>query len=273
MINLIKMDLYRLFRTKALKVGVIAAFAVAAAAMLLNYAIVEVFKTSVANDPESAATMGMLIPAVGWVAGVDFADIVITGTSALSLLISCVVAASFISTEQTCGYVKNVIGQVSDRGYTVASKFVATSVIHFIILAVYTLVNVLLAEMLFGKYIVSYSIEKLVGLMLTRLLLYIAINAVILFLCILAKSQSLAMVIGAIFGTGITMIVYLVSSSVLGMLKIELNVSNYMPDGINGTLSVGSIDSLYVKAISVSVIFIVAFLVGSIAVVKNRDVR
>ena len=81
------------------------------------------------------------------------------------------------------------------------------------------------------------------------------------------------MVIGAIFGTGITMIVYLVSSSVLGMLKIELNVSNYMPDGINGTLSVGSIDSLYVKAISVSVIFIVAFLAGSIAVVKNRDVR
>ena len=271
--NLIRMDFYRLFHSKALKVGIIAAFLVAIATALFNYGIVELVKMTMDTDPEAAAGIGLIIPAVGWIAGVDFADIVITGTGAFSLLISCIAAASFISAEQSCGYVKNVIGQLPDRGYTIISKFVVTSAIQLIVLLVYTLVNLVTTKIFFGPYIVSYSIGGLVGALMTRLLLYLSINAVILFLCTLTRSQSLAMVIGAIFGIGVTKIVYLIISGMLSMLKIDLTVANYTPDGINSTINLGSISSLYGKAIGISLVYIAVFLVWSIAIVKKRDVR
>ena len=94
--NLIRMDFYRLFHSKALKVGIIAAFLVAIAASLFNYGIVELIKMTMDTDPEGAESIGLIIPAVGWIAGVDFSDIMINGTGAFSLLISCIAAASFI---------------------------------------------------------------------------------------------------------------------------------------------------------------------------------
>lgn len=271
--NLIKMDFYRLFHTKAFSVGILAAFVVSIVTAFFNYGIVELIKISIPADPTMAETIGFIIPAARWIVGVDYADIVISGSGAFSLLISCMVAASFISTEHSSGYVKNVIGQLSDRGHTVVSKFVATSAIHLIVLLIYTFVNIVITSTFLGEYIVSYSIGNLIGALLTRLLLYFAINAVIVFLCILTKSQSLAMVIGAIFGTGVTQIVYYIASALLGILKIDFDITSYMPDGINGALSVGDINSLYGKAICVSIVFIAVFLTGSIAIIKNRDVR
>lgn len=134
--NLIKMDFYRLFHTKALKVGIIVAFLVAILGALFNYVIVEAVKMSIATDPAAAEGLGLVLPAVSWVLGVDYGEIVIGCTGTFSLLISCVVAASFISTEQSCGYEKNFIGQLPDRGYTIVSKFIATSAIQFILYSV-----------------------------------------------------------------------------------------------------------------------------------------
>jgi hypothetical protein len=58
--------------------------------------------------------------------GVDFADVVLTGTSALSLFLSCMLVASFVGAEQSCGYIKNVAGQLPNRGMTVVSKYIVT---------------------------------------------------------------------------------------------------------------------------------------------------
>lgn len=272
--NLIAMDLYRLFRTKALKVGIVAAFLVSLLTVLFNFALVELVKPVVLNTgAEELALMSIMAPSVGWILGVDFADVVISGTGAFSLLICCVVASSFISGEQACGYVKNVMGQLTHRGYSVISKFVVTSVVHLIILSIYTLVNAVMGKVLFANYITGCSVGNMVGALLTRLLLYVAINAIIVFLCILTKSQSLGMVIGAVFGIGVTQIVYMVANGLLGMLKIKINVAHLMPDGVNGLINAADIGSLYGRAIGVSAVVIVVFLTASVLVVRNRDVR
>ena len=274
MLNLVKMDLYRLFHSKIVKVGIIAAAVIAALGMLLNLGVLEVMKLSGAqDDPASAESMSIIFPVIAWFNGVDFADVVFTGTSFLALFVSCMMVASFIGAEQSCGYVKNIAGQLSNRGMTVVSKFIVTCLIQFVILLIYTIVSVILAPIFFSTYIKAYSIGVLVEGLLLRLLLFCAINAIVLFFCTLTKSHAIAMVIGAIFGTGVTGLVYFAANALLSMMKVKVDIAKIMPDGINGLISVSSLGTIAVQAIIIGVVFIGVFLGGAVLLFKNRDVK
>ena len=276
MLNLIKTDLYRLFHTKAFKIGVIVAAAIALLNLLANVGLIALFDMveQSTGEAQDRVAMGEFFPFIAWsVTGATLSDMVFTNVGCLSLLVACVVSASFISAEQTSGYVKNVAGQLSHRSYTIISKFLVTSLIHLIILVVYTAVSFIFAPMLFGKYIVSYAmVGELVGALCVRFLLYMAINAIVVFLCTLTKSPSLAMIIGAIFGLGVTTLGYMALSTVLSMaLKTDVNLLQIMPDGINNVLSLYSVGTTWVRALIVSAIFIVVSLVSAMFIIEKRD--
>ena len=273
MLNLVKMDIYRLFHSKTIKIGAIAAAVIAFLGMLLNFGILEIIKLSMNDTPTGTEGMEIIFPIVSWLVGVDFADVVLTGTNAFALFVSCMMAASFVGAEQSCGYVKNIAGQLSNRGMTVISKFIVTCIIQLMVLLIYTIICIPCATMFFSSYINSYSIVALVEGLLLRFLLFCAIDAIVIFFCTLTKSHAIAMVIGAIFGIGVTSLVYLAASSLLSMLKITVNVSHLMPDGINGLISVSSLGTISVRAIIVSIIFIAGFLIGAVMLFKKRDVK
>ncbi len=271
--NLIRMDFYRLFRSRSIKVGMIASAAVAVLGMLCNLGIVAIVKVALDVDPVTADGLALLIDCANWVYGVDFADVMFSGTGWFSLFIGCMVVSAFIGSEQSSGYVKNVIGQLPDRGQMVVSKFVATSFIHFLTLVIYAAVSCACAFLFFGSYINEWSIGKLLLGLGLRLLLYIAVNAVIVFLCMLTKSSSLAMVIGAIFGIGITKFVYMILNWALSVVKIDIDLALFTPDGINGMLSVDGLETIWVRALIVFAAFTVVFVGAAIALVRKRDVR
>jgi hypothetical protein len=81
------------------------------------------------------------------------------------------------------------------------------------------------------------------------------------------------MIVGCIFGRGITEAAYVSASMLLNAVKININIINYMPDGINSQLSLYTAGELTPKAIIVSVAFIIAFVGANYYVVRNRDVR
>lgn len=272
--NVIRMDFYRLFRTKAIKVGIIASVVAALLGMLFSMGILEIVKMAFeTGDPETAEGLGILVSSAGWINGVDYADVVLSGTSTLSLFIACMVVASFIGTEQSSGYLKNVIGQLPNRGYMVGSKFVVTSCIHLIILAVYTLVSCVFANVFFGSYINAWSIGDLVLALCLRALLYIAFNSIIIFLCMLTKSSSLAMVIGAIFGIGVTRIAYPIIAMITGKMGVEIDLSLYTPDGLNSMLSAAEVGDHVVRSLIVFAAFVVVFVGLAVMLVKKRDVK
>lgn len=274
MFNLIKMDFYRLFRSKTLKVGLIAAAIVAFSGMLLNLGVLEIMKLAdIENDPAGAESMGFIFPVIAWLGGVDFADVVLTGTNALALFVSCMMVASFIGAEQSCGYVKNIAGQLPNRGTTVISKYIVTCVVQLMVIIVYTIVASLCAGLFFSSYIKGHNIGALVAGLALRFLLFCAVNAVVIFFCTLTKSHSIAMVVGAIFGIGVTGLVYLAANALLSMLKISVNLADFMPDGINGLINVSNLGTIAVKAIVVSVVFIAGFLISAVILFKKRDVK
>lgn len=273
MLNLVKMDFYRLFHSKAIKVGAVIAAIVAFLGMVLNLGILEIIKLGANDDPSSVQDMGIIFPIVSWLGGVDFADVVFNGTGFLSLFVSCMIVASFVGAEQSCGYAKNIAGQLSNRGMMVVSKFIVTCFVQLMVLLIYTAISSICAVLFFNSYINGYSIGILVEGILLRFLLFCAIDAIVLFFCTLTKSHAVAMVIGAIFGIGVTGLVYMGISALLKMIKISVDVAKFMPDGINGLISVAELGNIAVRAIIVAVIFIAGFLIGSIMLFKKRDVK
>jgi hypothetical protein len=267
------MDFYRLFTGKSIKVGAIIACLMCLGSMLASFGIVELCKLAAGQDMNAIMSLSLFITQVEWAFGVDFADIVLTGTGAFSLFIGCMISASFIGSEQSCGFTKNFAGQLPNKGYMAISKFIVTSAAQFLILFIYTAVSSICAVLLFGKYITGYEIGGLMLALGLRVLLYFAVNAIIVFLCTLTKSHAVAMVAGCIFGSGITKFAYLIAGMVLSTMKINITISDYMPDGINSLLSMSTLDDLAVKGLVVAVVFITVFLGANYLVVRKRDVR
>lgn len=271
--KLIKMDLHRIFCSKALRVGAIMACVVSALYMLFSLAIVLLCGTAFQQDPMMAASMSSFVSQVAWVEGVDFSEVIFEGTGAFSLFIGCMITANFIGSEQSCGFAKNYAGQLNNKGYMAISKFLVTSAVQLLILVIYAIACAVFAKLLLGKYITGYEMSNFFAAFGLRALLHFAINAIIIFICTITKSHAIAMVVGSIFGIGVTKIVYLIVSMMLSMLKVDFNVANYMPDGIIGQLTIDSMESLCAKAIAISLGFIVVFVAANCYLLEKRDVK
>jgi ABC-2 type transport system permease protein len=275
MINLIKMEFYRLFRTKAVKIGAICAAVVSFLFVLFNFGLLEIVKHLMELEPDAVYGIGVFFSVVSWLEGVDFAEVVLKGTGALSLFLSCVIAASYIGAEQSSGYVKNIAGQLPNRGLLIVSRFVATCFIQFMVLSIYTVVSSLGAVTFFVRYLNACSFGTLLLGLLLRFLLFCAVDAALLFFCTLTKSHAIAMIIGAIFGTGATNIVYSTASLLLDIIRIPVDVAMLMPDGINGLINASSVKEIdiVIRAIVVSLVFIFGFVFSAAMIIKKRDVR
>lgn len=276
MSKLIKMEFYRFFTSKTIRFGIIFACLVAAAYMFFSLGIVKLVEFAGESDPELYVSMmglDILLSQLSWAGGVDFADVVIAGTGAFSLFIGCMMTASFIGSEQSSKYTKNFAGQLPNRGYTAISKFVVTSAAHILILVIYTIVSSVLAVVLLGNVISGYNIGTLLGGLGLRVLLHLAINAAIVFICTLTKSHAVAMVVGSIFGIGVTRLVYMILGMILSVMKVNFPIGEYMPDGINSQLSAGNVGELALKGVLVSLGFIIVFVGANYMLTRKRDVR
>lgn len=276
MCKLIKMEFYRFFSSKTIRFGVIFACIVAAAYMFFSLGVVKLMEFAGEADPELYTSMmglDILLSQLSWVGGVDFADVVIAGTGAFSLFIGCMMTASFIGSEQSSKYTKNFAGLLPNRGYTAISKFVVTSAAQILIILIYAIVSAILAVVLLGSHISGYNIGALLGALGLRILLHLAINAVIVFICALAKSHAIAMVVGSIFGIGVTRLVYMIIGMLTSVMKVKFPIGDYMPDGINSQLSASNVGELALKGVFVSLAFIIGFVAINYVMTRKRDVR
>lgn len=271
--KLIKMDTYRLFSGKALKIGAILACAAAIVYVFFSLGIIALSKVAFQQDPAVAYTLGELLSQIYWMNGVDFAEVVFQGTSVFALFIGCMITANFIGSEQSCGFAKNYAGQLTNKGYMAVSKFLVTSSVQVLILALYVIIITVLAKLFLGQYINGYNMKELFAALGLRSLLHIAINAIIIFICTFTRSHAIAMVVGSIFGIGITRFVYIAIGLLLRLMKVNFQIANYMPDGVNSQLAIGEIGDLYGKAIAVSLVVIVVFVSANFYLMRRRDVK
>lgn len=268
MINLIKMDTYRLVKSKQFKIGLIISF-------VFSFVVIAVIAGIGKLVPllgEDGEGILFLFPYADWFSKVSIFTVILTVTSYLSLMISCMISSNFINEEQANGYFKNIAGQVKDKGMLILSKFFTIAVISLAVLICYIAGSSLASVLLLGKTLTFDYSSGFLFAMFTRFVLYLAVNAIIIFLCTLTKSKSLAIAFGLVFGTGITRFAYSIVATFIEMIvKVDVPLSSFTPDGQVFSITAESTNGELGKAFAVGVCYIVAFLFFSSLILKKRD--
>lgn len=271
MANLIKMDLFRLFKTKSYKLLLLVSLSIAFIAIA---AIAGIAKLIPILGEESQFALSMMFPFASWAKDVSVFDIMYTSLYALAPMVISIATAIFISSEHSSGYIKNIAGQVKNKGMLVAAKFATLAFATFTIFVSY-LVGAFASAQLFLHGSLNYTgFMDFAAVIGVKYLLFLSVVAIIIFLCTLTKSSSLAIAFGVIFGTGMTTIVYTAVSFFLETVtKHSIQVASFTPDGFAFKLSMATQPEILAKGCVLSVIYIAVFLILSAVVMNKRDTR
>ena len=270
MLNLIKMDLYRLFRTKSFKIGLM----ISAALSFLFVAVLAIISNIIPLFPEETQMAMSMLPFADWRNNVNLYELIMSATLILSLMVSAVLASNFISDEQANGYVKNIAGQLKDKGMMNVSKFVALAVMSLSVMLAYVL-GATVSGLIFLNSAISYDgFGQFLAVFGTKYLIYLSVNAIILFLCTLTKSKSVSIAFGVLFGSGATIVAYnLISTFALFVLKVDFPIASYVPDGLIFGLTMDAPAAALLKAVIVGVVYIGLFMTFSIMIMRKRDTK
>lgn len=290
MLNIIKMDLYRLRRTKSLWMGLIITAVISFGMTALAAGLMALIKAMMEMDPTAVgdiASMYAMFPFLAWgETGIDLSIIVHMFSGILTLAMSAVISAVFINEEQTSGFGKNYLGQLPQKGTSALSKMIVTSIISVLVILVGTLASAGAGALFFAKSITGLNAGNLALTMVLRLLMYLAINAIIVFVSLLTKSKSASMIIGVVFGIGASKIAYTTLTSGLNFLVGSVlklkdvtvpSISGLVPDGVEGMLDANFLlapdEKIIIRTLIVAAVYIIGFSVASFFIVRKRDVK
>lgn len=212
MLNLIKMDLYRMFNT--LSTWIIILFTAGMA--IFCVVMVQGDLDAMAEDPAYAQEMEQEIESASdgnedrqlglyaesdpeWIEGkIEAGEFISTQLqSGLFTLFVVIFAAIFANAEQKNGYIKNIAGQLPNRGVLALSKLTASAVQVFIMIMTFVLAAGVMGKILWGGRFYLGSLTDMLPFLRAQYLLNLGIAALILFFCILTKSSAFSMTAAA----------------------------------------------------------------------------
>ena len=254
--KLIRMDLYRLFKSKPfiviLGLAFVLALANAPAAKLL-YVLANSLSAEI-ND---------VFPAEAKLSGI-IGDPFQLMNAMLVLLSLCY----FFYADVENGYIKNIAGQMPMKGFTVLSKFIAASV-HNVIFVAVGIVGNLIGTMIVQKIVVDGAVLDSVRVLVLKLLLMQSLCAILLLVVSTLRSKSLGMILAVLFGLGLTRLIYLgINSALAPIFGDATDISKYMPDAV---MVEDPLDTM--KAILVAVVTGAIFLPLAIRIFDRKDVK
>ena len=132
MVDLIRMDFYRMFKSKSFIISNIVVFAIAIVTRLAEIGMIKLSQTlGVADAVVSQSSLNeIIINPFGWT---------------IALIVVLISAVTFSYADIANGYIKNIAGQVSNKGDTAISKFIVLGVHNFIFMTVAMLGRVIIA--------------------------------------------------------------------------------------------------------------------------------
>ena len=166
MLNIIKMDLYRMFRTKSLYViWIIAAVLMIGTTYLLKAEnTADEFEAASQQEIEESYTEDMpalgiqvMIPA-GSDGKITVKDIFYgNAQSKFYVLFLVIFTVIFVMADINSGYIKNIGGQIQNRGYLVIAKAISLLVYTVLTMAAMVLVQILACRLTLGYGIWRYK--------------------------------------------------------------------------------------------------------------------
>ena len=278
MLNLLRMNNRRIFRSKMFAIAflVILVTSIASAPVeralmkaVVGFAVsVETESKSSESESENTAALG---DALGNTEAAKVSEIiadpfVITFLPLFILLL--VVSFSYMDIEN--GFIKNIAGQQPKRSRVAVSKYL-TIMLSNLVLMLTALIGQVISKYIVGKVeIDAGAIPQAVYTFGVRWLLLLALSALLLFLTVGIGAKPLALVTAVLAGTGFLGLIYLgIDTAIQNMLHIQnLSLVDYAPDqlltqpGYEGP-----------RAVIVGITFSVIFMLLTVLRADKTDVK
>ncbi len=281
MINLIRMDLRRLVHSVSfwIMIAVTVALAVFSTGMT-KYDLDLVAKEggSASRVEKDVQTFGITVETnYKWLDGdIGFDELVTVDlASNLVLLLLVIFIPIFANGEQKNGFIKNIAGQLPNRGMLVASKLFAAAAQAFIILVIYSLSVAAAGGFYFGERFVIGSVTNFLFIFILHYLLHFSFGAVVLMLTIVLKNSAFSMVFGILCCCGISALAYNLINIAVRFISgaSEFDISKYMIEMNIRCVQGGIGQNDLLRIILVGLSFLAASAIVSAVVMRKRDIR
>lgn len=260
--NLIKMDFYRLRNSKTFWISNIVLFLIVSVLILfepLMFKLLEKFSAS----------------GIKYTGEASLSDMLVNPISSMLLVIVFISIVSFTYADIANGYIKNIAGQVSQKGYTVISKFIVLGIHNFIFLCV-GVFSQALPRLIVGSITIDDRLGAGIATFFIKWLLLMAISSILLFVSTGIRSKTFASVIGVILATGALSLVYLGLNNVIHLFfkTSNFDMNQYDPSVLiqSGAEGLVASNAAVFNALIVSVVVIAIFLPLTVFVFNKRDV-
>lgn len=212
-----------------------------------------------------------------WVSGeIDAGDMMATQIKTGLLLILCsIFSPIFVYGEQKCGFIKNIAGQFPRRWLMTLSQLVTIAFQTFVMLLVFSASVVLFSYCYFGGRLCLESLPVFLRLFAVQYLLHFGFSALVAFLCVLTKSSAFSMVIGILLCCGISGSLYtLITNAVLDRYPSSgFQAANYVLEGNITSIGIQASSQQLLRAIAVSLLFILFSAAFSMLLTQKRDIK
>lgn len=274
MLKVIKMDLYRLLKSRIGWILLILLFAATAVSMHTQHSDYEFLRST----PQYAEVYQDRFPLVQMKSGIEGVDTyylfshlmqVDIGYAASFLIV--LFSVLFAGAENSSGFIKNIAGQPSIRHRTVLSKCLTVAVFCALALTVVGFA-VLLGEQIFFGYIClsMYSIPDMLLFGLTQFLLHSALGIVAVCLSQVIKNQAISTAVGAMLSIGAAR---LLTDQLDDFFQISrFSFTSLLLTVNRAVLPVAYDGGIYWHAWMIGMIFIATGTVVSVLSMRRRDI-
>lgn len=280
MFNMIKMDVYRMFRSKSLYV--IWAFMIGI--IIFNSSMLKTQYDMmmeqadtyevVTDETDEKVNVGMTVY-VPMQPGekVTVFDVLFSNLQSKFIALFLVIfAVIFSSADMNSGYIKNIGGQVKNREKLVVSKAVALIIFTVISMAIAVLVQMLSNGMFLG-YMELGNVSDFAKYLSAQTLLHIALVLIGMALSILLKSNLVSMIIVVCLCMNLSMVIYAGINSFIQKMGVkDFSIIDYTVTGKISMLSMEPASEEFLSAVLVAAVFGIAVTALTGVIFKRRDI-
>lgn len=284
MLNYIKMDLYRMFRMKSFYVvGILLAAATifTTSMSVLDYNMMkeeyeknpQIYEQEISSD-EEPVNLGMevTIPASPGEMVTVYDQVYANLHGKFIALFMVIFAVLFSASDMSSGYIKNIGGQMKNRGALVLSKAFALFVYTVLAMLFYLIIQTAVQAVCFPEFQTG-SLKDLAVYAATQLILHYALLLICMAVTIISRSKVFSMTFAVLLCMNVMVIIYSTVDKIIAKLGIEdFNLIRYTVTGRMSLLEMSPSAEACMKALLVAVLFGAAVILLSGQIFRKRDI-
>lgn len=180
----------------------------------------------------------------------------------------------FISDEINYGYLKNIYGLLAHPGKMLVSKLIVLSFFTFLVFACSLLSLLIILQITLGDIYIS-SVFVLLQVLSGQFLLHMALVTIVIMLTVLLRNSAICITIASLLCMNVMTLLYSAVDSILQKVlgNHSFTLIKYTVTGNMLLLSGNSLETAFLRSIIVSICFIGLFLVAGIYIFTKRDIK